>query len=56
MASKGWPRPWEGSFKQFPELVAKEQKYFTDHAWPEPKFHVTAFQTADLKAGVLPLR
>lgn len=34
MASAGWPRPWEGSFKQFPELVVKEQKYFTDHARP----------------------
>ena len=37
MASAGWPRPWEGSFKQFPKLMVKEQKYFTGGPLPESK-------------------
>lgn len=44
MAPACWPRPWEGSFKQFPKLVVKEQKYFTDHPLPESKLHITVFQ------------
>lgn len=54
MASAGWPRPWEGSPRQFPNLVVKEQKRFADHPLAESRFRVTVLSVADLKAGSLP--
>ena len=44
VASACWLRPWAGApFKQFPKLVVKGQKYFTDHPLLESKFHIAVF-------------
>lgn len=45
MASACWPRPGEGSCKEFPKLVAKEQKYFTDYPLPKFLSHCSKSQT-----------
>lgn len=51
-ASACWPRPGEDPCKEFPKLVAKEQKYSTDD--PLPKFPSHGSKVTDLQAGRCP--